>query len=95
MHDNACVLTKCIAVSSRHLDNISHPLCFALTRTGRARRTKIRERSPCASILMTAAFQPEVLSRVFIKFTARSKTTNHNDDVTVAPYALIVNVIIM
>jgi len=36
MHDNAGVLTKCIAVSSRHLDDISQPLCLALTRTVRA-----------------------------------------------------------
>lgn len=28
MRDNAGVLTKCIAVSSHHLDNILHPFCF-------------------------------------------------------------------
>lgn len=30
MRDNAGVLTKCIAMSSRHLDNISNPFCFLM-----------------------------------------------------------------
>lgn len=72
MRDNASVLTKCIAVSSRHLDKISHPLCFALTRPGdaRARETGEIKRVLHEYLLDSWAFIGHSF-RVFVKFTAR------------------------
>lgn len=59
MHDNAGELTKCIAVSSRYLDNISHPLCLPLTKTERA--TSENKRA-LHKYLHNSEFSPGVLS---------------------------------
>jgi len=77
MHDNAGELTKCIAVSSRHLDNISHPLCLALTKTERA--TSENKRALHKYLHDSQVFTGGSF-RVFVKYTTPGgETINHND----------------
>jgi len=86
MHDNAGVLTKCIAVSSRHLDDISHPLCLALTRTMRATG---ENKSVLHKYLHDSRSSPGILSASSLNSLPRVRQQ------IITPYALIVNAIIM